>query len=414
MAFIFIDKLFKEQDNYCISLLNEERFTTKHTSSTNVNIKDVSVLTFGLATSCFSYDVRNLYELKAMSEFGSLDSVCEHAGIDYSKYKTTLKRLEAEIETYRQCNSRRAHKDIVNDLDRALVDCVYEEKFLLIKQIFSKIDEDLLKYYRDFFYEKLGIINAINNTKINLDSDFVEANKGSILLKVKNKSSITPELKATGSKNGRLHWRNEDFNFYVMQKHLRKCIKPKENFEFWQLDYKSFQPRIAIFGSKSKESEKFKEIDDIYSVLPGNRMENKIKLIAWMFGEHGNKKIEDEMSFLCDFKENIYKTMTNDGRIINNFGRPIYHNGEKKNVAFQTYIANMEVDCILFAMSKINKFLENSNTKILMPYHDAIILEVHKKEVDLVNDCKQIMSSCLLEKFGARFPVEIEKMKEVD
>ena len=46
----------------------------------------------------------------------------------------------------------------------------------------------------------------------------------------------------------------------------------------------------------------------------------------------------------------------------------------------------MEVDAIIAIYRKICEFLKNNNykSKILFPFHDSIMFEIYKKELDII------------------------------
>jgi DNA polymerase I-like protein with 3'-5' exonuclease and polymerase domains len=75
---------------------------------------------------------------------------------------------------------------------------------------------------------------------------------------------------------------------------------------------------------------------------------------------------------------------------------------------FQNYITSLEIDCMLRIIGKIYHRLSNYKSKIIFPFHDAVVLYIHESEMFLVEEIKKMMESFFLKSFDTLFPVDVK------
>lgn len=181
------------------------------------------------------------------------------------------------------------------------------------------------------------------------------------------------------------------------------------NYKIMQADFKSFQPRLAIFCTTDEAfKSKFKNIEDIYSVFPGDREENKLAFISWMFSNRKDAVFDKEAEAILSLRSQLYSMSNKDGFLFNKFNRPIFYHEEEKNVVFQNYITANEVDMVLAVMVELHKFLKDKKSRIAFPFHDCLVFYIHKDEMELVESIKNLMETYHREKFGTTFPVAVQ------
>jgi hypothetical protein len=167
---------------------------------------------------------------------------------------------------------------------------------------------------------------------------------------------------------------------------------------------------LAIFSTSSEEFKNiFSDIEDIYSVFPGDREENKISFISWMFSKRRHDIFDNQAFPILDLRKKLYSDSKVCGKLTTNFGRTLYYHDEEENVVFQNYITATEVDAILSVVVKLNDFLEGKKSRIILPFHDSIILYIHEEEMHLIEHIKNTMEN--IPNFSSRFPVSVKAGK---
>jgi hypothetical protein len=364
-------------------------------------------------------DIKILYELKGhkfenIAELGQM--ILGESFVE--KYNNLSAKIKAHLTSYRLAKintSLYGESELIPD---ALYRNFYEERSKLILALYSYyIDQDLDETDRFYhsLYESAVILHDISKSPIDIDLKALDSKVGH---HVKTVKKYTVDGKANlhfhvvGAKTGRLAFKKGTINIYSFPKDLRTCIVAPPDCSIVEFDFKSFQPRLAICNTLDEEFKtKFRDIRDIYSVFPGDRQKNKIGFLAWMYSNNKDEMFEREAYPICTLRDELYIQARNTGKVVNRFGRAIYWQGDEKNVVFQNYVTSNEVDAILLVMKKVYERLKGRQSRIMFPFHDAIVCSIHKSEEYLVNEIGNIMEKTLYSTFNSYFPVEVKMGK---
>lgn len=363
----------------------------------------------------FLYDVKVLYEL-AGYDFRSLidlgKQILGEGRLEH--YEDLSSRMKAHIKSYRVVGINIGRYNRKQLLPQELFENLYLERSAIIAELYNKFnDEDILKFYKTMF-KSVKELHVISSQPVHIDLDAVKDISNHHISSVRKNISdgkIYLKFNAVGAKTGRLSLKKGTVNIYGMPKVVRKCIVPRKGCTIVQFDFKSFQPRLAIFSTEDEEfKSRFKNIEDIYSIFPGDRSKNKIAFIAWMFSNMRHELFGEEAKPIQEMRDKLYQEAVTTGRLTNNFGRVLYfRNHEKKNAVYQNYITSLEVDVILTLVRWINPVLKNRKSKILFPFHDSIVFEIHENERELIPAIKNFMESFHHQQFGTLLPVEAQE-----
>jgi hypothetical protein len=375
---------------------------------------------------CFDY-LGHPIDIENFNTFYDVKILCGLAGMggnslmEFARASPVTAQYLAEYEdvTLKMNNVIRSYKKSKILYQNYPFDSLFPD-FMLLKfmTIQAKIVHDLfLKQQKEtVFYEKLlpSIVALAETAKepvyINasaLAHDYTHFSK--LLKRLRPEGKLYLRYNFIGAKTGRLSFAPGTVNLYILPKSLRAAIVAPEENSIVQIDFKSFQPRLAIFSTNNIEfKKKFQNIDDIYSVFDGDRETNKISFLAWMFSNGYNHVFEYAATPILDLRKNLFAELKINGKIINPFGRSIHYDGQEENVTLQNYVTSVEVDVILSLVMDIHLFLKNKKSKIAFPFHDSLVLYVHKKEMELVEKIKSIMEMKCRDMFGAVFPVSVK------
>jgi hypothetical protein len=360
------------------------------------------------------WDVKILYEL-AGYDFKNL--------IDLGKIILGEGKLEIFIELSSRINAHlNSYKVSKIDINRYcrteiipsdLLERFYRERASIIAQLYHKFDDkEILDFYSSI--EKTAkSLHVVSKEPVHIDLDVLGEHRGHYVSSI-NKNIVDGKLylkfNVVGAKTGRLSFKKGTPNIYGMPKEMRNCIVAPQDYKIVQFDFKSFQPRLAIFSTDDEEfKDKFRGIDDIYSIFPGDRKKNKLLFIAWMFSEMKNDMFGEEASAIQELRKKLYQEVKREGRLINKFGRVLHFGEEKRNVVLQNYITSLEVDAILTLVRCVEPILRARKSRILFPFHDAIVFLVHKEENNLVALIKDFMEKFHQNTLGTTFPVEVRE-----
>lgn len=267
-----------------------------------------------------------------------------------------------------------------------------------LKEIKEKIN--LLKSrfnikYENVFNIRQGLISKITCSYIN-DSKYE-------IPVYDNYSSVTGRTKIISG-----------HNFLVMKKLNRNNITSKhKGGRIYEIDIVSLEPRIAC---KIMRGEEYGDIYDHISknVISGkhDRKNVKLGLISTLYGakEGTVKKLSglgsDSVRKIKDWfriKElysNLLRCYNDEERITNFYGRNIY----SKHALINHYIQSSAVDS---AMIGFNNFMNNNEgVDLIAIIHDAIIIDVHPKYFDLIENTYYVHDHIM----NVKLPVKLERL----
>jgi hypothetical protein len=367
----------------------------------------------------FIYDVKILYRLKGHKVDQFIDLVKEILGEEKIKKINLLSsKLEAQINSYKNTKINFLNFNVYDAFPKQLIDSFYEERANIILELFNNFkDKEILEYYEKVFFKFICYVAETNKNEINVDLNNAteECQRDLPLIKkhIKEKK-IKVNINPLGAKDGRMTCSNGFVNLYGLKKESRRMLISCDDHYLVQMDYKCFQPRIAMSQIENEEfRNRMAAIEDIYSIFEGNREENKRNLLVWMFNDQPNETIEKEVGQIRALRKEIYENVRINKKIKNIFGRVLYFNEEEERTVFKNYIDSLEADILINVFCKIFDYLKENKckSKILFPFHDSIIFEINKKELDIVKKIWYIMKYETGIEFN--FPVEIKAGKNL-
>ena len=360
------------------------------------------------------YDIKVLYSLEGKNQ-ESLTSLASMAlnTEDVRRYNNLSKKFNAFLKSFKISNIEWKNYELKKIIPNSLFEDIELERKSLLLKLLEKSQEK--EFYKKF-YTTLQTLLDISSKPLFIDLSALNGDD-SHYSKLLRKNTIDGKLylhfNPVGAKTGRLSFKHNTVNFYILPKYLRKCLVAPEDYNIVQLDYKSFQPRLAIFSTDSEDFKNvFNDVDDIYSIFPGNREENKISFISWMFSQRRHSTFDEQAFPILDLRKKLYSDSQLCDKLTTNFGRSIYYNEEEENVVFQNFITATEVDAILSVVVELSDYLRDRKSRIVLPFHDSIILYIHESEMSLIEDIKKKME--IISIFNAKFPVSIKVGKNFE
>jgi len=362
----------------------------------------------------FVWDVKSLYELWGVQFRNLIDlSSQELEGSPSQEYSRLADEIKAHLNSYAQTkipiHKFNSHELLPNDLLTSL----YTERARLTVLLFEKLKPVQKSFYKSSFYGIVQTLSEMQKTPINIDLSRIKddtTHYSKSIRKNTRNGKVHLKFKPVGASTGRLSFEKSSLNLYALPKTLRCAVVAPPNFKMLAIDFKSFQPRIAIFSTSNEDFKKqFDKKLDVYSVLPGDREKNKISFLAWMFSKYRMKSqdLDASLTPIWEFRESIYEKAVKEGVVFTKFGRPMPYDGEKEHIVYQHYITANEVDAILHLLPDLVRFLENKQSKVLLPFHDCVIFQIHDEELGIIKDLRNMMQDSLIDKFDTIFPVEV-------
>lgn len=365
----------------------------------------------------FVWDIKTLSELRGYRFKSFIQLAKKILGDEkVTTYLDLSDKVHAFMRSYEvvKINFQKFDNNLV--FPENLLGDLYKERATLTLDLFNqfKLDLDLLSFYKDHFNQIERKLFQIQKP-IQIDTQLLKNVKtyhvNTFKSNLDNNGQIRLHFKPVGQKTGRLSFESKTVNMYVLPKEVRNLIKAKKNHKIVQMDFKSFQPRLAIAATNNEKFKStFEGVEDIYSVFPGDREENKLKFLIWMFHPAMHNELFSEVAApIVDLKNEVFEKSARDGKIKNPFGRTLYYTGEEKHVIFQNYITSLEADAVLRIFDWLFDFLKDTKSRILFPFHDAIVMEMHDDDIrrGLNNSVANGMEDFYLDEiFRTRFPVE--------
>jgi hypothetical protein len=245
---------------------------------------------FGTDFAQFS-DVKVLYELWG-HDFNNLielgQSILGRERLE--KYVRLSSQVKAHLNSYKQAGIEDNKFPTNQLLPEDLLHDLYRERACLIVELFSLLRPEQEAFYEKSFYGIMNTLYEIAENPLDINLKSIEDDHSHYAYNIRKNtvgSKAKLHFKPVGAKTGRLGFKKGTLNVYTLPRDLRRCIVAPDGYKLVQFDFKSFQPRLAIFCTDDEEfKDVFREVEDIYSLFPGDREENKISFLAWMFAKH--------------------------------------------------------------------------------------------------------------------------------
>lgn len=372
---------------------------------------DYDIFHLGQSDDEIWHDVKILFDLENQDTDNFTKLANSVLGSERTKkYRDLSAQAEAHFRSYKVAGIDASAYPLKKCMPTFLLGEAQKERQELIKDLFEAAKE---KEFYNTLFPVLKALRQISSKPVCIDLQAIADDNSHYSSLLRRKTNQNNELSLyfnpVGAKTGRLSFVRGTVNVYILPKELRKAIIAPPDYQIVQLDFKSFQPRLAIFCTDSSDfKNKFNDIEDIYSVFPGVREENKLSFISWMFSKRKIDLFEKEASPILDLRKKLYSEANRCGKLTTKFGRHIYYNNEEENVVLQNYVTANEVDAILSLLVSVHEMLKETRSRIIFPFHDSLVLYVHKEEMSLVKDIKDKMENGNSHIFGSKFPVSVK------
>lgn len=336
--------------------------------------------------SSFCYDVKILYQLKGdkVKSFTDLCHACL-ASWEAEDYHRSCQKIKAQLRSYCQCGISVEEFFMQELMPKGVLERMELEKQKLVDRLFYRFSNEQIIAFYERFFTKLQCLHRISKN-LNLKFNFV------------------------GTKTGRLSFQHNTFNPYVLPKEKRDCIRARAGYKIYEFDLKSSQPRIAIFSTFDDRFKADFDHEDIYSIFAGNRDDNKISFLRWMYSSSyaADDRFGKVASPIKELRTRVFEQSLN-GCVRNQFGRPLFFAGEPDNIVFQNFIASTEADSLYEIVCAMQSVLDNTQSRILFPFYDAIICEIKDDEVHIAERLKEVIENNYVDHiFFCKFPVEVK------
>jgi len=208
---------------------------------------------------------------------------------------------------------------------------------------------------------------------------------------------------------GRISSKKGSFPILHMKKTYRDVIKP-HNDVFVEIDYNAAEARVLL-GLAGKEQQQIDIHEWNRQQIYGNditREQSKKEFFAWLYGsEIENKKLD----LLYDKKSILDKYY--DGKKVKTLYDKEIETDTKHalNYIMQSTCSYMLMEQVL----KVNNYLQSKNSRIAFLSYDSIVLDVDKKEKNMLYDIKSIFENTRLGNFLSRMKIgkDYGSMKEI-
>ncbi len=368
---------------------------------------------FGIATVPMS--VKILYELKGykIEDFNTF--VKEVLGAERTaNYFALFNKMKAHTLSYKIAKINVDSYDSYHLFPAQLIQAFYSEKCNLIYDLYNNIKDPELEAFYSEFSKTIVDLYLIGRQGISIDTEELENfdNHHVALLKDNlEDGEVCLQFNPVGAKTGRLTCKKKTFSIFTLPKEMRSVIRARPGYKIVQFDFKAFQPRLAIACTEDDElKEECQSVPDIYSLMPGDREDNKLEFLQWLFAADFPSRFTEKFAGIVQLRNALIEEARQHGKIFNKFGRPLYYHGEEKNVLFQNYITSNEADAMFGILHNVREVLARTKSRILFPFHDAIVFEIHESESHLTPAIRDMMQSAYLyEKLRFFLPVEVKE-----
>lgn len=282
--------------------------------------------------------------------------------------------------------------------------CVYDFmplSFLIdLCEIKNKITENVLNNWTkpksyDHMVKVHQILSQINFNEVIFDLD--------VAAQVSTTKALQGKLKAIykankwvhydpyGTTTGRLSTKPNSFPILNIPAEFKTAIRPHNDL-FVELDLNAAELRtmLALSGREQPEEDIHQwNLQNVFSRVDSREVAKK-KAFHWLYSNAGgNKKLEEVYN-----KEKIKSDWFHHDFVKTPFGRAIKCD---ESHAINYVVQSTTADLVYENTSKINELLEDRKTFVAFIVHDCIVLDLSKKDLDLVDDLVDTFS---LTRFG--------------
>ena len=249
-------------------------------------------------------------------------------------------------------------------------------------------------YSRPANYEHLlatnKLIHKLASQRLNLNWSNMrkQIHRQSIRKQIKNLKNVSPYCKYNlfGTKTGRLTTKKNSFPILTLAKEMRPIIEPQKDF-FASFDFNGAELRtlVALEGSEqpAEDIHEWNRVNVYHEI--GSREEAKKRLFSWLY----NPGSKDQMANKFYDRDSLVKRHWNGTHVDTPYGRSIKVDKRK---ALNYLIQSTTSDMVLEQAVKLDKFLEQHNSRIAFIIHDEVVFDMDKSEAHLLPEMKQIFA----------------------
>jgi hypothetical protein len=278
--------------------------------------------------------------------------------------------------------------------------CVYDFmplSFLIdLCEIKNKITTNVLNNYTkpkayDHMVKVHRILSQMNYNEVLFDFD--------VAARMVNTKALQSKLRSLRGNNGWVHYdpygtitgrlstKPNSFPILNLPAEFKTAIRPHNDL-FVELDFNAAELRtmLALAGKEQPEEDIHEwNMQNVFSRID-DRENAKKKAFQWLYGKtSANKTLEEVYD-----KEKIKKDWFHHDFVRTPFGRAIECDEDH---AINYVIQSTTADVVYENTSKINELLENRKTYVAFIIHDCIVLDMSKKDLDLIDDLVDTFSS---------------------
>ena len=278
--------------------------------------------------------------------------------------------------------------------------CVYDFmplSFLIdLCEVKNKITKNVLQNYTkpksyDHLLEVHRFLSEMNYKEILFDFDVAAQASTTKALQSKLRSlkgiNKWVHYDPYGTITGRLSTKPNTFPILNLPHEFKTAVRPHNDL-FVELDYNAAELRtmLALAGKEQPEEDIHEwNMKNVFSRIE-DRDQAKKKAFQWLYGKTAaNKTLEKVYD-----KEKIKADWFHYDFINTPFGRAIESDDDH---AINYVIQSTTADVVYENGNKVNKLLKGRQTSLAFIIHDCIILDLSKKDLDLIDDLVHTFSN---------------------
>jgi len=273
----------------------------------------------------------------------------------------------------------------INLEDVCFYDLVPEKYLLDFCQVKNEITQYVFNNYRkpnnyEFLKNLLLFLDKVEQREINLDLSSIDfkntdAKSGVEKLKECSRNVVYNPWKTV---TGRLTTEKNSFPILTLNKSLRHCVKPQNDF-FLELDFNAAELRtlLGLLGEAQPEQDMHTWISESVFANKFDRDQTKKKVFAWLYNPKSqNKKLNQYLN-----REKVHQQYYINGEVHTPFGRDIAAPEEK---AVNYLIQSTSSDMLLTSAMNTDKLLKGKKSFLSFCIHDSIVIDLAGEDRDMV------------------------------
>lgn len=248
---------------------------------------------------------------------------------------------------------------------------------------------------------------------------------------------IHADSRQGGTETGRLSYRNPNLQNQPKQEedglpyYIRKCFIPRKDYIFYMIDYDQQEFRVMLdYAGEKKLIREVNDGADVHQatadLLKIPRKQAKTINFATAYGvgvrelakqlsisvrEAGNIRYDyfSKLPKVKVFLEKVAQKAKNRGYIFNWAGRKNHLSDPRFAYKMPNHLIQGScADILKFAMNEIYDFLADKKSNMLVQVHDELLFEIHKDEIHIIDNLKNIMENVYKAQNGVDLTCSVE------